>query len=186
MSLDFWFRSWELIPAQDVLHTGSAPKVAVQSIRIWITERNPVSPSGCTRYRYHLREVALSSAFVQNVLFNIRNKLYCSLCWSWSLCVKFRLLVSTEREVWQACKLLQPWGTCLTLWPVGCALLTFWQDHSHHSTLNRAYTNWASKSKAFPNRPWGPSSLLFNGYRISFPAVKRLGRGVEQPPRLGP
>jgi hypothetical protein len=30
--------------------------------------------------------------------------------------------------------------------------------------------------------PWGPPSLLYNGYRISIPGVKRPGRGVDHPP----
>jgi hypothetical protein len=58
MSLDFRLRSWELIHGQDVLHTGSAPKVAVRSIQIWTTQRNTVSPSDYTRNHYHLREEA--------------------------------------------------------------------------------------------------------------------------------
>jgi hypothetical protein len=29
---------------------------------------------------------------------------------------------------------------------------------------------------------WGPPSLLYNGYRVSFPGVKRSGRGVDYPP----
>ena len=33
-----------------------------------------------------------------------------------------------------------------------------------------------------PDRPWGPPSLLYNGYRASFPWVKRLWRGVNHPP----
>ena len=28
----------------------------------------------------------------------------------------------------------------------------------------------------------GPISLLYNGYRVSFPCVKRPGRGVDHPP----
>ena len=32
------------------------------------------------------------------------------------------------------------------------------------------------------DRPWGPPSLLHNGYRVSFPGVKRPGRGVNKPP----
>ena len=31
------------------------------------------------------------------------------------------------------------------------------------------------------DRPWGPPSLLYNGYRV-FPGVKRPGRGVDHPP----
>jgi len=33
-----------------------------------------------------------------------------------------------------------------------------------------------------PDRPWGPPSLLYNGYRVSFPGVRRPRRGVNQPP----
>jgi len=32
-----------------------------------------------------------------------------------------------------------------------------------------------------PGRPWGPTSFLYNGYRV-FPGVKRRGRGVDHPP----
>ena len=37
-----------------------------------------------------------------------------------------------------------------------------------------------------PDRPWGPPSLLYNGYRVSFPGVKRPGRDVDHPPLLAP
>jgi hypothetical protein len=33
-----------------------------------------------------------------------------------------------------------------------------------------------------PDRPWGPASLLYDGYRVSFPGVKRPGLGVDHPP----
>ena len=33
-----------------------------------------------------------------------------------------------------------------------------------------------------PDRPWGPPSLLYNGYRVPFPGVKRPERGVNHPP----
>ena len=33
-----------------------------------------------------------------------------------------------------------------------------------------------------PDRPWGPRSLLHNGYGVSFLGVKRPGRGVTHPP----
>ena len=32
------------------------------------------------------------------------------------------------------------------------------------------------------DRPWGPPSLLQNGYRVSFPGVKWPGGGVHHPP----
>jgi hypothetical protein len=34
----------------------------------------------------------------------------------------------------------------------------------------------------FKLRPWGPLSLLYNGYRLSFPGVKRPERGVKHAP----
>jgi len=37
-----------------------------------------------------------------------------------------------------------------------------------------------------PDRSWGPPSLLYNGYRVSFPGVKRPGRAVDHPPHLAP
>jgi len=35
--------------------------------------------------------------------------------------------------------------------------------------------------RARPDRPWGPPSLLYNGYRVSYLVVKRAGRGVDRP-----
>jgi hypothetical protein len=33
-----------------------------------------------------------------------------------------------------------------------------------------------------PDWPWGQPSLLYNGYRLSFPVLKRPGRGFNHPP----
>jgi hypothetical protein len=33
-----------------------------------------------------------------------------------------------------------------------------------------------------PDLPWGPPSLLYNGYHVSFPEVKRLGRDFDHLP----
>jgi len=33
-----------------------------------------------------------------------------------------------------------------------------------------------------PDQPWDPPSLLYNGYWVSFPGVKRLGCGTGHPP----
>ena len=35
--------------------------------------------------------------------------------------------------------------------------------------------------EVFHTRHWGPPSLLYNGYRVSFPEVKRPRRGVDHP-----
>ena len=31
------------------------------------------------------------------------------------------------------------------------------------------------------DRPWGPPTPLYDAYRVSFPGVKRPGRGVDHP-----
>jgi hypothetical protein len=33
------------------------------------------------------------------------------------------------------------------------------------------------------DRPWGSPSFLYNGHRVSFPRVKRPGRGINHPPQ---
>jgi hypothetical protein len=43
-------------------------------------------------------------------------------------------------------------------------------------------SKWGRVFRSRPDRPWGPLSLLYNGYRVSFPGVKRPGRGVDHPP----
>jgi hypothetical protein len=40
-------------------------------------------------------------------------------------------------------------------------------------------------SSPYPSS-WGLCSLLYNGYRMSFSGVKRLGRGLENSPSLSP
>jgi len=32
-----------------------------------------------------------------------------------------------------------------------------------------------------PDRPWGPPTLPYNGYRVFSPGVKRQGGGVDHP-----
>jgi len=40
---------------------------------------------------------------------------------------------------------------------------------------------WGENFRTHPGRSWGPARLLFNGYRVSFPQVKRPGRDVDHP-----
>jgi hypothetical protein len=35
--------------------------------------------------------------------------------------------------------------------------------------------------RTHPDRLSGPPSLLYNGYRVSFPGIRRPGRGVNRP-----
>jgi hypothetical protein len=43
-------------------------------------------------------------------------------------------------------------------------------------------SRWGRIFRTRPDRPWGPPSLLYNGYRVSFPGVKRPRRGVDHQP----
>jgi hypothetical protein len=43
-------------------------------------------------------------------------------------------------------------------------------------------SRWRRIFRARPDRPWGPPSLLYNGYWVSFPGVKRPRRGLNHPP----
>ena len=45
-------------------------------------------------------------------------------------------------------------------------------------------SDWLRIFRTRPDRPWGPISLLYNGYRVSFLGVKRPERGANHPPHL--
>jgi hypothetical protein len=58
-------------------------------------------------------------------------------------------------------------------------------------SVQRLATGWTVRGsnpgggeifRSHPDRPWGLPSLLYNRYRVSFPGVKRPGRGVDHPP----
>ena len=55
---------------------------------------------------------------------------------------------------------------------VGIATRYGWMDGGSNPTGGEIF-------RTPPDRPWGPSRLLYNGYRVSFPRVKRPGRSVE-------
>ena len=46
-------------------------------------------------------------------------------------------------------------------------------------------SRWKRDFRTCPDRPWGPPSLLYNGYRV-ISRVNRPGRGVESPTHLTP
>ena len=41
---------------------------------------------------------------------------------------------------------------------------------------------WGEIFCTCPDWPWGPPSLLYNGFQISFPGVKQPGRGIDHRP----
>jgi hypothetical protein len=75
-------------------------------------------------------------------------------------------------------------------------------SHTHFSVVLMTYgpgqrlaTGWTVRGSnssggeichSRPDRSWGPPSLLNSGYRVSFPGVKRLRRGINHPPLSNP
>jgi hypothetical protein len=47
-------------------------------------------------------------------------------------------------------------------------------------------SRWGRDFCTFPDRPWGPPSLLYNGYRVFPGGRKRLGRDADPQPLLVP
>jgi len=56
-------------------------------------------------------------------------------------------------------------------------------------SISRLATGWTVRGsnpggdkifRSRPDRPWGPPSLLYDGYRV-FPGIKWPGRGVDHP-----
>ena len=70
-----------------------------------------------------------------------------------------------------------------------CYFLTFWVGIAR--SVQRLATGWTTggsnscRGEIFCARrdpPWGPPSLLCNGYRVSFTGVKQPVRGFDHPP----
>ena len=78
-----------------------------------------------------------------------------------------------------------PQKVCTTVfWEAGIA-----QSVQRHGTGWLVHGSNPGRGEIFctpPDQPWGPPSLLYIGYRISFLGVKWLGRGVDHPPHLTP
>jgi len=69
--------------------------------------------------------------------------------------------------------------------------ISFFYAHSILTAISAVGTVWTVRGSnprggeiflTRPDRPWGPTSLLYNGCQVSFPGVKRAGRGVDHPP----
>ena len=96
--------------------------------------------------------------------------------------------------------LISPLKTCDTLQhPRVASIEPPWLETTHFQicmymhilSVQRHVTSWRVRgsnpgggetSRTLPDRPWGPPSLLYNGYWVSLPGVKRPGRGVDHPP----
>jgi hypothetical protein len=73
------------------------------------------------------------------------------------------------------CKLIFLPFSSVTFTKAGNTLATGWTIRGSNLGVGEIF-------RSRPDRPWGPPSLLYNGYLRSFPGVKRPGRGVDHPP----
>ena len=69
---------------------------------------------------------------------------------------------------------------------MGPGYLSRYSDSLQAGTVQGSNSGGGEIFRTRPDRPWGPPSLLYNGYRVSFSGVKRPGRGVDHPPYLAP
>ena len=64
-----------------------------------------------------------------------------------------------------------------------CVCHFYWPPFVRHSASNQPEAKFMHTSRQLgPDRPWGPPSLLYDGYWASLSEVKRPGRGVDHPP----
>jgi hypothetical protein len=76
------------------------------------------------------------------------------------------------------------WKSVCTLRPSRACCL--WDEMKLHDFSILICGKTAKFFRTRPDQPWGPPSLLYNGYRVSFPVVRRPGRGVGHSHRLAP
>jgi hypothetical protein len=80
-----------------------------------------------------------------------------------------------------------PGVSSLVLMPVRLSCHCFVTNNTRYSDLITGWTVRGSnpgRGEIFPtrlDRPRGPTSLLYNGYRVSFPGVKWPGHGFDRP-----
>jgi len=70
--------------------------------------------------------------------------------------------------------------------PVGPVYRSRYSDSLRAGRSGDRIPVWGEIFRNHPDRPWGPTSPLYNGNRVSFPGVKRPGHGVEHPLHLVP
>jgi len=58
-----------------------------------------------------------------------------------------------------------------------------WQLFVRYTTGRSRFDSQKSHTSLFSDRLWGPPSLLYDGYRISFSVAQWLRRGVDNSPR---
>jgi hypothetical protein len=70
--------------------------------------------------------------------------------------------------------------TCKTLIPMYC------ESFATGSKVRGSNPGGGEIFRTRPDLPWGPPNLLYDGYRVYFPEVKRPSRNVDHPPLLAP
>jgi hypothetical protein len=70
---------------------------------------------------------------------------------------------------------------------VSCEMLMLMHQPIRRHRLATGWTGRGSNPggeeifRTYPDQSWGPPSVQYNGSRVSFPGVKRSGRGVNHP-----
>jgi hypothetical protein len=80
-------------------------------------------------------------------------------------------------------KAVESFSKLITLYANACFLVR--DQDSDSLRVERSWDQIPVGSRFFcsrPDRPWGPHSLLYNGYRVFFLGVKRPGRGPNHAP----
>jgi hypothetical protein len=57
-----------------------------------------------------------------------------------------------------------------------CNFVDRWESHAEYLIWELLFF------RTYPNQPFGPPSLLYNGHQVSFLGVKQPGLGVDHPP----
>jgi len=101
----------------------------------------------------------LPTRHVMNVLPKL--KLFNAMTTSHLLRFSLLIIYSQQNLLYEARSVFEP------EWPVRIRTWTW-------NAGNKRFTSSLNR----PDRPWCPPSLLFSGYRVSFPGIKRQGREV--------
>ena len=60
-----------------------------------------------------------------------------------------------------------------------------WNWYFYVRPPSRIIAQWAARFTLPDQTPWGPPSILYDGYQVSFPGVKWPGHGVDHSPPCG-
>ena len=119
----------------------------------------------------------------------------CDCLSSWYLARRVRVVAKSACLLRHVRPSVRP-SACIHVAPTGRISVEsdngyFYENVSMLKCVDKKATSWTVRgsnpggvqiSHTRPDQSWGPPSLLYNGYRVYFPGVKRPGRGVNHSP----